>query len=97
MYSRAQADWAIRLGESYPSAKIQSPFSAVPVDGDNFAWDLEATQMSMKRSLIQEQILYELELDYNATEASRNICWATGEAAVDHSTVTGWLKRFRGC
>ena len=38
------------------------------------------------------------ELSNNAVDATRNICWAKGESAVDRRTVTRWFKKFHsGC
>ena len=39
-------------------------------------------------------ILYAIELGYNATEATTNICCAKSEDTIDHSTITRWLKKF---
>ena len=48
-----------------------------------------------ERGLIQELIIYEFELDYNAAvEATKNICFAKDEGRVVPSTVTRWLKKF---
>ena len=33
-------------------------------------------------------------LSHNATEATKNICGAKDEGAVDHYTVTRWFKKF---
>ena len=49
--------------------------------------DLKATQMDIQRSLIRKIMLFEFELDQNAAEATKNICCAKGEYAVDHSVV----------
>ena len=35
--------------------------------------------MNVQRSIICKLIVYEFELDYNATEASKNICFVIGE------------------
>ena len=52
----------------------------------------------MCNSLIEELMLYESELGNNAAEATKTICCAKGEGAVDDSTVTRWLKKFcSGC
>ena len=52
--------------------------------------------MNAQRSLIRELMLYDFEQCHNgATEASKKICRAKGEDAVDHSIVTRWLKKFR--
>ena len=50
--------------------------------------------MNMQHNLIQELRLYMFKLDHNSTEVSKNICFAKGEGAVDHSTVTKWSKKF---
>ena len=43
-------------------------------------------------------MLYDLELSQNAAEDTKNICCAKDGVAVDHSTVTWWLKNFcMGC
>ena len=37
-------------------------------------------------------------MDHNAAETNKNICCAKSKGMVDHSTVAGWLKKFRsGC
>ena len=60
--------------------------------------DLKAAQMNVQHSLIRKLMLYEFEPGHNATEATKNICFAKGEGAVDHNTVTRWFKKFRsGC
>ena len=46
--------------------------------------------MNVKHSLLRV-----FELGHNVMEATKNICCAKGEAAVDHSTVTRWVKKFR--
>ena len=38
-------------------------------------------------------MLSEFKLGYNAAEATKNICYAKGEGAVDHSTVTRWFEK----
>ena len=41
---------------------------------------------------------YTIELDHNAVEATKNICRAKGEGAVDRNTVNRWFKKFHaGC
>ena len=43
-------------------------------------------------------MLSEFELGYNFTKATKNICCAKSEEAVDHSVVTRWFKKFYlGC
>ena len=39
-------------------------------------------------------MLYEFKLGYNTLKASKNICGAKVEDAVDQSTVTRWFKKF---
>ena len=51
-------------------------------------YNLKASQMNVQFSLIQELMVYELKLDHNAAETTKTICYAKGEGAVDHSTVT---------
>ena len=46
--------------------------------------NLKASQMNLQGSLIRELILYELELDHNTVEETKNICYAKYEGAVDH-------------
>ena len=54
--------------------------------------------MNVRRSLIRQLMLYEFELSHNAAEATKNICFAKGEDAVDHDTVTSWFEKFlSGC
>ena len=60
--------------------------------------DLKAVQTNMQCSLIQEFMLYIFELGHSTTKATKNICRAKCEGAVDHSTVTRWFKKFcLGC
>ena len=49
--------------------------------------DLKALLMNVQHSLIWELMLCGFELDHNVTEAMKNICYAKGEGAVDHSMV----------
>ena len=44
--------------------------------------------MNLQHSLIQELMLYEVELGRNVVKATKNICCAKGESVVDHSTVS---------
>ena len=61
-------------------------------------YDLKAALMYVQQSLIQQLMLYKFELGRNAIEAAKNISCVKGESAVDHSTVTGWFKKFHsGC
>ena len=50
--------------------------------------DLKAAQINVQRCLIWELMPYEFELVHNTVEATKNICCAKGEGAVDHRTVT---------
>ena len=57
----------------------------------NFVWDLKASQINVKLSLIQER--FEYVLGHNAKEATKKISSAKDEGAVDHSK-----QKFRsGC
>ena len=60
----------------------------------HFICDLKATQMNMKHNLIQELMLYEFKCSHNIVEATKGICCAKGESAVDERTVTRWFKKF---
>ena len=55
--------------------------------------DLKVTQMNVQHILIWKLMLYEFERGYNVAEATKNVCCAKGEGAIDHSTVTRWLKK----
>ena len=60
--------------------------------------DLKAAQMSVQHSQNHEFILYKFELGHNIMEATKNICCMKGEGAIDHRTVTKWLRKFYlGC
>ena len=60
--------------------------------------DLKAIQMNVQRSQNRELILYDFDLDDNATEATKNIGCTKGEGTIDDSRVTKWFKKFRsGC
>ena len=39
-------------------------------------------------------MLYKFKLSHVTVEATENICCANGKSAVDHSTVTKWLRNF---
>ena len=54
--------------------------------------------MNIQCILTGELLLYKFKLGYNAAQATKNICCVEGESAVNHSTVTRWLKKFHfGC
>ena len=38
-------------------------------------------------------MLYKFKLGYNTLKTSKNICYANGEVAVDHSTISRWWKK----
>ena len=44
--------------------------------------------------LFQECMLYKFKLGHNTLKTTKNICYANGEVAVDHSTISRWLKIF---
>ena len=52
-------------------------------------------QINVHYSLIRELMPYEFELSYNASKVTKNICCAKDERAVDPTTVTRGLKKFR--
>ena len=56
--------------------------------------DLKAAQISVECNHILELMIYEFEQGHNATEATKNIRCRKGEDAIDHSTITRWLKKF---
>ena len=56
--------------------------------------DLIGIQMIVQHCLTQELMLYKFELAITPQKTSKNICCAKGEDAVDHSTVTRWVKKF---
>ena len=35
----------------------------------------------------------QVKLNYNVTEATKNICSVKNEGAIDHNTVTRWFKK----
>ena len=39
-------------------------------------------------------MLYKFKLCYNVVKVTKDICCANGEAAVDHSTISRWFKKF---
>ena len=49
----------------------------------HFVIALKATQMNMHSSLILELMFYKFKLGHNAVKATKNICCAKGEGAVD--------------
>ncbi len=50
--------------------------------------------MNVQLSLIQELMLYKLELSQNTIKAAQNICGMKDEGAVDNSAVARRLKKF---
>ena len=50
------------------------------------------SDINMKYNPIWELILFKFELGHNAANATKNICCAKGEGAVDHITATLWFK-----
>ena len=60
-------------------------------------WVLKVAQINVQCSLIQELMFYEFRLDHSITEATKNICGAKGEGAVDYSTITRLFKKFQSC
>ena len=53
--------------------------------------NFKATQMNVQHSLIQQPMLYEFKLGRNTTEATKNICCARDDGAVDPGTINSWL------
>ena len=51
--------------------------------------------MIVQRCLIRELKFYEFKLRHNFTEATKIICNAKDEGAVDLNTVIRWLKKYR--
>ena len=39
-------------------------------------------------------MFYKFKLGHNAVEATRNICCAKGEDAINYATITRWFKKF---
>ena len=56
--------------------------------------DLKITKVNVQCSIIEELMLYEFEQGYKIVEATKNICYAKDESAVDHSTITRGFKKF---
>ena len=55
----------------------------------HFVYDFKAVRMNLQSSLIRECICYKFNLGHNATETSKNICFAKsvwGGGGVDHTT-----------
>ena len=50
--------------------------------------------MNVQHSLIRQFMIYEFEASHRAVEANKNIYCVKGERAIDHNTVTKWLKKF---
>ena len=57
--------------------------------------DLKAAQENAQPCLIQEFLLYKVELGHNTMEAAKNIRWVKGEGVVDQCIVSRWFKDFR--
>ena len=57
-------------------------------------FNLEAAQMNVQHSLIQELILYKFKLSHNFAKTTKNICCANNEDAVEHSTVSRCSRNF---
>ena len=53
---------------------------------------LKAAHMNIQCSLVQELMLYETELGYNAAEPSKKIC-VEDEGTIDDHTVTRWFNK----
>ena len=58
----------------------------------NCVCNLKITQRDVQYILICKLMLYEFKLGHNTRETTKNICFTKGEKAVDHCTVTRWLK-----
>ena len=59
---------------------------------------LKAAWMNVQHRLIQELMFYKFQLSYKIVEATKNTYKTKDEGAVDHRTVTKWLKKFHsGC
>ena len=56
--------------------------------------DWENCTAEVPHSLIQELLLYDFQLNHNATEAPKKVCCTKSKGAVDHSMVTRCLKKF---
>ena len=54
---------------------------------------LKATQVNVQCNLILELMLFEFKLGYNTSEATKSICCAKDDGAVDRSTVNRWFKK----
>ena len=62
----------------------------------NFKAVFQAIEGKLKN--IQKPMLYKFKLGHNAAEVTKNICCMIGESAVNHCTITRWLKKFySGC
>ena len=57
-------------------------------------FDLKAVERNVQCSLRQELLLYEIELSHSGAEVTKNICFANGEGAVNHITVSRRFKKF---
>ena len=59
---------------------------------------MKAAQRNLQGGLICKLMLYEFQLGYNVMETTNNIRCRKDEGAIDLSTETRWLKKFRsGC
>ena len=50
----------------------------------------------MQLGLIRKLVFYGIELERNATEATKNMCCAKGEYEVNHSSITRSFKKYFG-
>ena len=55
-------------------------------------YNLKATKMKVKLSLIRERMIYEFKLIHNATEGMKTFVMAKGECEVYYNTVTKWSQ-----
>ena len=54
----------------------------------------ESCTVSMQHRLHQELRFYIFTLSHNTVRATKNICCLKDEDAIDHTTVTKWVKKF---
>ena len=50
--------------------------------------------MYVQSSPVLELLLSEFKLEQNPTKVTKKICYAKGEGAIDHNTLTRWLNEF---